>query len=747
MRAFPGRNKKNSRHGRFSCLARGREREWTDCQRPHFMKLLLTLLVAGGLSLAHAQVSTWPQTAASSAGEVTVYQPQIESFSGNQFNAHSAVSVAQGSGEPLFGAIFFTAQVATDRDTGMVTVQSIDVTKCVFPSVDSATADTVSQAIDAAAGEWNLTLSESQLLAQLALTQQQQAAAANLNNTPPNIIFETRPSVLVTIAGEPKLVQAPGSDIMTVVNTPFFIALDPATKTYYLRGGGQWLSSSDVLNGPWTVTTDVPEAVSALASNHQDPSTDDTSTSGEPPLVIVATQPTELIQTTGPAEYGPIDGTNLLYVTNTDSDVFMDIDTQTLFVLLSGRWYTAPSQSGPWTYVAPKALPADFAKIPLGSPKAGVLASVAGTELAKNAALNAMVPQTAAIQRSAAGPNVSYDGDPKFEPVEKGSSVRYAANTTHAVVAVDDTYYVCSDGVWFEGPAPVGPWTVSVEIPEVIYTIPPTCPIYPVTFCNIYSYTPNVVYCGYLPGYTGSYIYDGAIVFGTGWTYDPWFGTYFIPRPVTWGFGASFNLAWGTWGFALGGGWGIGSFACSWNSGWWGWENYSWSNWNWNPSWNENVNITRNINRTVINKNIYRNHPDRLTPRERQRLEDNENRLARQERHDENQIQRDRGNPADRAQRQEDRQQEQHDENRINRDQNRLDRNNVYADGEGNVYRHDGNGWQHRQDGEWRHADGEAFRRHREELNRYFGARARGGFHPHHFGGGGHHGRGGGHRR
>lgn len=726
------------------------------------MKILVALVAGAGLMLgaalpARAQSTTWPRTLSSPAGAVNLYQPQIDGFTGNQFTAHAAVSITPaGGGSPEFGAVFFSATVATDRDTGIMTVQGLQVTNSRFPSGAPGAVTAVTQALTQAANAGTFTFSQSQFLAQLALTQKEQAAAANLDNTPPQIWFETQPSVLVTIDGEPKLVTAPDSSLMTVVNSPFFIALDPATKTYYLRGGGQWLSTTDILQGPWAAAPNVPDAVTALAARQPAAPGDATTPAGTPsgaaPQVLVATQPTELIQTTGPAEYAPIDNTDLLYVTNTSSTVLMDIDTQAIYVLLSGRWFTAPSQAGPWTFVAPAQLPADFAKIPPGLPISNALASIPGTQAARNAALDAQVPQTAAIQRNAPSPKVTYDGDAKFEPVAKGNAVSYAVNATHAVVKVEDKYYLCSDGVWFVADAAPGPWIVADLMPPVIYTIPPTCPIYPVTYVRIYDATPEIVTCGYLPGYTGSYIYGGALVYGTGWVYPPWFGSVFIPRPVTWGFGASFNFAGGAWGFAVGAGWGVSSFGCSWNSGWWGVGNYRWNNWNFNNSWNQQVNITRNVtnitNNTTINRttnNLYRNHPDRLTASERQRLEANERHLAQRDDHLQHEIDRDRNRTGEAAQEQRDRdeQQRRRDEARQQADRRKLDdpapRNDTYADRDGNVYRHDGRGWQQRDGDQWRDAGGRDFDAHREDLNRQFGARARGygGHDFHHSGGGG----------
>ncbi len=103
----------------------------------------------------------------------------------------------------------------------------------------------------------------------------------------------------------------------------------------------------------------------------------------------------------------------------------MDITTQQLYVLLSGRWYTAATQAGPWSFIASNALPSDFTNIPSNSPKAAVLASVSGTAAANNAVLDASVPQTAAVKRDAKAPDVKYDGDPKFQDVQ-GTSMQYA---------------------------------------------------------------------------------------------------------------------------------------------------------------------------------------------------------------------------------------------------------------------------------------------------------------------------------
>ena len=69
--------------------------------------------------------------------------------------------------------------------------------------------------------------------------------------------------------------------------------------------------------------------------------------------IVTATTPTELIWSDGPPQMSTLQGTGLLYWANTASDVFLMIDSQQMYVLLSGRWYTSPNKNGPWTFVAP----------------------------------------------------------------------------------------------------------------------------------------------------------------------------------------------------------------------------------------------------------------------------------------------------------------------------------------------------------------------------------------------------------
>ena len=148
----------------------------------------------------------------------------------------------------------------------------------------------------------------------------------------------------------------------------------------------------------------------------------------------------------------PIKGNELLYLSNSSSDVLMEIVSQKYFVVLSGRWYASKSLKGPWSHLPSNRLPASLARIPPDSKMGHLLVYVAGTKEAGEAVLDHAIPQTTAVSRDTKLV-VTYDGKPKFEKIE-GTSMRYAANTSFAVIKVKKKYYACHQAVRSPGPTP-----------------------------------------------------------------------------------------------------------------------------------------------------------------------------------------------------------------------------------------------------------------------------------------------------
>ena len=524
----------------------------------------------------------WPREIEAPKAKVVIYQPQLENFTYNKLQARAAVSVTkEGEKDPKFGAIWVLARVSTDKNTRMVELLDVKITAVKFPNATKSDESRLSQFLEKEIPKWNLQLSLDRLISSLELADKKVSAETKLKNTPPRIIFVTYPAVLVLIDGEPKLKKIENSSLKYIINTPYFIVLDTTKKTYYLKGSAFWFSASE-LKGPWIETKSPPAKAVEISrkmekkqkEQQKQPSENQEVDKSIVPKIFVSTKPAELIQSDGEPKYIPIKGTNLLYMNNTESDVIMDISSQKYFILISGRWYTSGSLTGKnWNFVESKKLPKDFAKIPPESDMGAVLSSVAGTKQAKEAVLENSIPQTSKVDRKKAKLTVKYDGKPKFKKIE-GTKISYAVNTDKSVLKFKGKYYCCDEAIWFEAKKSEGPWKVCVSVPKEFQTIPPSSPVYNVKYVYVYDHTPDVVYVGYTPGYYGSYVYGGCVVYGTGWYYYPWYGTYYYPRPVTWGFGVHWNPYTG-WGFSFGISYGW--FRIGWGvpySGWWGASGY-----------------------------------------------------------------------------------------------------------------------------------------------------------------------------
>jgi len=513
--------------------------------------LLVFLMFADTVLLTvHAQsdeeeppASPWPNELEKKGYKIVVYQPQLETFEGDKLTGRAAVSVTPPGGtEPKFGAIWLEAKVSTDRDERIVELLELKIPRVRFPDASEAKKKKLVEVLEKEMPAWAPEVSLDRLLTSLDTAEVKKKEAANLKTDPPKIIFATEPTELVILDGKPELRPVENSPCMRVINTRFFVLLEPTTKAYFLSLGKVWMTAPDLLKGPWTQAAQPPADVTKLTPKmDEDEAKED---EGLVPKVLVVNEPTELVTTDGKPKYTPLAGNELLYISNTDASVLLELVTQTHYALISGRWYRSKSFEGPWEYVAADKLPPSFGKIPADSEVGDVRASVAGTDEAKDAVMDAQIPQTATIKRVAPDLKVTYDGDPKFSVIE-GTKLSYALNSKFTVVqdasGEKPRFYCCHEGVWYEGPGPAGPWTVCIKVPRAVYSIPASCPVYNVTYVRVYGYTSGVVYVGYLPGYHGCYVYNGTVVYGTGYTYAVWVGTVYYPRPVTYGYGYRYS--------------------------------------------------------------------------------------------------------------------------------------------------------------------------------------------------------------
>jgi hypothetical protein len=503
---------------------------------------------------ADAASSPWPVQVTDDGRTFLIYQPQIDKWANNQLEGRSAVSVRNdASGQQNFGVVYFSARTALDQGGRTVTVSDAVVSKADFPAV-TAGADEYLSILRAQFATQSWQVAQDRLQSDMEIDQYaRQSAKQPLKNDPPRILYSERPAVLVPIDGNPVLRPVADTGLMRVTNTRALILQDKATSRYFLFVSDHWMEAPG-LDGPWLATINPSaqlEQARQLATQQDqvDLLDADAGDGAAPPAAVsifVSTTPTELLQTDGPAQYSPIEGTQLLYVTNSPNKLFLDLRTQNHYALISGRWYrTTLLTQNQWNYVPASSLPGDFAMIPAEHPTESVRAAVPGTPQAREAVIANTVPQVATVARNAAHLEVAYDGEPVFQPIE-GTVLQNAINSPVPVIRVsEESFYALDNGVWFVASSPFGPWTVTSYVPPVVYSIPRSSPLYYVTYVRVYDSTPEVVYVGYTPGYVGSYVSgDSVVVYGTGWPYRPWIGSVWYGATVTWGFGFSFMYSW-----------------------------------------------------------------------------------------------------------------------------------------------------------------------------------------------------------
>jgi hypothetical protein len=484
--------------------------------------------------------STWPREKYSNGTRLIIYQPQVDDWKNFQdLSWRMAISITPKGGKEVVGVVEMKGHTDIDNVAKVAVITNPQVTGTYFPSLDKATAEKMEQLFKTFVPQ-TLSVSLHSLIA--STPKKETPAGAQLNNDPPRIFVGYRPSILLSVNGDPVLSEVPNTNLKFVVNTQWPLFFDPGNSTYYLGVGQQWLTSNS-LTGQWSVTKKLPPDMSKVPQDKQwsalkkfiPPPAKSASVT---PDVFYSDKPAEIILFDGQPVYAQIPNTQLEYATNTNSVVFVFTPTQQFYYLTAGRWFSAMDLQGPWTYATPD-LPADFAKIPTSSPASAILATVPGTEEAKDAVLLAQVPTTMTVNaKEAQGKvKVAYAGDPKFEPI-KGTSIEYATNTADKVIKVGDIYYLCLQGVWFMSPNATGPWTTCSSVPQEIYSIPSSSPVYNVTYVTQTSNPDGTVTSNYTAGYLGTFILGAAtgaiLADGSGYWWPPYcYGGFYYPYPAT----------------------------------------------------------------------------------------------------------------------------------------------------------------------------------------------------------------------
>ena len=517
---------------------------------------------AQGTAADATPLGPWPHSATVNGTTVTIYEPQAIDWANHKtLRARAAVAITPAdSSKPFLGTIEFsgTTQVGTTND--VVYFSQPTLLSSNFPSLDTSQAYQLQSRISAYLA--TMPAKEIPLNTVLLSLNEQPAPAAPVNNTPPIIYYSAQRASLVVFDGEPVMTTLASTGLKYAVNTNWAIIQDPAAgDAWYLLNNGSWLVAQ-AFTGPYEPAEELPPAFYNIPDD-ADFGVIRNNVPGQPladgtvPIIFVSTKPATIIVTAGTPQYQPVPDTSLQAVTNTGVVLFRYTRTNTFYYLISGRWFSARSLYGPWTFATPD-LPPDFAHLSPDGRYGNLLASVPGTTAARIAVLKAQVPTQATLSRSTATVTVIYAGAPAFLPIAD-TTMLYAANTSYEVISVSGVYYCCYQGAWFVSYTPSGPWTLAASVPEVIYTIPPSCPVYNVTYVQVYSATPAVVTYGYTAGYVMGYVTAGVVAYGAGYFYTPYVAVgvvpAYFPYPYTYAAGVYYNTATGAWatgGYAYG---------------------------------------------------------------------------------------------------------------------------------------------------------------------------------------------------
>jgi hypothetical protein len=190
-----------------------------------------------------------------------MYQPQVETWKGDEVHAYAALSVMSTTNKTTkYGVLWFTAKTEVDKVNRQVTLDDFKITKVKFPTMETKEAD-YQTFLQAKLPKTAKVIALDRLEASLAASDSEQAGveALPVNNDPPKVIFTTKPSLLVLIDGPPRYRDVGGTALKLMLNTQATILLDPAKNEYYLNVMDGWLQAPDLMAGPWTYASKIPD--------------------------------------------------------------------------------------------------------------------------------------------------------------------------------------------------------------------------------------------------------------------------------------------------------------------------------------------------------------------------------------------------------------------------------------------------------------------------------------------------------
>src|SRR5947207_13554179 len=240
-----------------------------------------------------------------------------------------AISLTPKTGTTAVGVLEMKGNTNVDNVAKLVTITNPEITGTYFPSLDKATADKMEQSFKS----FVPSTFQISLYHLIASTPKKEApAGVQLNNDSPKIFVGYRPSILLSVNGDPVLSEVPNTNLKFVVNTEWPLFFDQGNSAYYLAVGQQWLTAIS-LEGQWSPTKKLPADMSKVPQDKQWSALKkfippQAKSGAVAPDVFYSDKPAEIILFDGQPVYAQIPDTQLEHATNTNSVVFVFTPTQ-----------------------------------------------------------------------------------------------------------------------------------------------------------------------------------------------------------------------------------------------------------------------------------------------------------------------------------------------------------------------------------------------------------------------------------
>src|SRR5215469_6769858 len=151
--------------------------------------------------------SSWPRERYENGNRLIVYQPQVDDWTNFQdLSWRMAVSLTPKTGKTVVGVVEMKGTTSVDNVNKLVNISNLQITNTYFPSLGKATADKMEQAFKSFVPQ-TFQISLFHLIA--STPKKEPPAGVQLNNDPPKIFVGYRPSILLSVNGEPSLSVVP----------------------------------------------------------------------------------------------------------------------------------------------------------------------------------------------------------------------------------------------------------------------------------------------------------------------------------------------------------------------------------------------------------------------------------------------------------------------------------------------------------------------------------------------------------